>query len=294
MAACRAEADVQAALARGRGARAAPLDRRARDGPGRRRRRATRGRWPLALPLPGDATRAELSRRVVEAVGRGARASTGSTSTSATWTTTSCGPSAAVLKGVAPPNPLAGRSTPPRRREPPEPRVNPFTDTRTRVLAIASGKGGVGKSSVTTNLVDRARRSAGTGSPRSTPTCGASRCRGCSASTRPPGLIDDVIVPPEAQRRAAHLDGLLRPRGPGRHLARPDAAQGARAVPHRRLLGRARLPRRRHAARHRRRLAVDRAVPPARRGDRRHHAAARRAAGRAARGGDGARRSTSR
>src|SRR5215211_5182500 len=31
-------------------------------------------------------------------------------------------------------------------------RVNPFTDARTRVLAVASGKGGVGKSSVTTNL----------------------------------------------------------------------------------------------------------------------------------------------
>src|ERR1700693_4329270 len=31
-------------------------------------------------------------------------------------------------------------------------RVNPFTDSRTRVLAIASGKGGVGKSSVTTHL----------------------------------------------------------------------------------------------------------------------------------------------
>ena len=45
-------------------------------------------------------------------------------------------------------------------------RVNPFTDARTRVLAVASGKGGVGKSSVTT-----------------TPTCGASRCRACSAST---------------------------------------------------------------------------------------------------------------
>src|SRR5207245_2756286 len=50
------------------------------------------------------------------------------------------------------------------------------------------------------------------------------------------------------QRRASDLDGLLRPRGPGGDLAWPDAAQGARAVPHRRLLERARLPRRRHAA----------------------------------------------
>jgi len=31
-------------------------------------------------------------------------------------------------------------------------RSNPFTDSNTRVLAVASGKGGVGKSSVTTNL----------------------------------------------------------------------------------------------------------------------------------------------
>jgi ATP-binding protein involved in chromosome partitioning len=32
------------------------------------------------------------------------------------------------------------------------PGTNPFTNTRTRVVAVASGKGGVGKSSVTTNL----------------------------------------------------------------------------------------------------------------------------------------------
>ena len=31
-------------------------------------------------------------------------------------------------------------------------RLNPFTDARTRVVAVASGKGGVGKSSVTVNL----------------------------------------------------------------------------------------------------------------------------------------------
>ena len=44
-------------------------------------------------------------------------------------------------------------------------------------------------------------------------------------------------------RRALHLDGVLRQGGPAGHLAGPDAAQGPRAVPHRRLLGRPRLPR---------------------------------------------------
>ena len=32
------------------------------------------------------------------------------------------------------------------------PGENPFTNASTRVIAVASGKGGVGKSSVTTNL----------------------------------------------------------------------------------------------------------------------------------------------
>ena len=80
--------------------------------------------------------------------------------------------------------------------------------------------------------------------------------------------------------RALHLDRLLRARGPGRHLARPDAAQGARAVPHRRVLGRPRLPAHRHAARHRRHRPQPQPVPAPRRGVRRHHAAARRAEGR--------------
>ena len=66
--------------------------------------------------------------------------------------------------------------------------------------------------------------------------------------------------------RALHLDRLLRARGPGRRVARPDAAQGARAVPHRRLLGRPRLPARRHAARHRRHRHLAQPVPAPRRG----------------------------
>ena len=103
---------------------------------------------------------------------------------------------ARVLKGEAAPDPLAvvdASAAAPG----PRPRVNPFTDARTRVLAIASGKGGVGKSSVTANLsialAERGRRVAvvdadvwGFSMPR------------MLGIAEPPGLIDDVIVPPSA------------------------------------------------------------------------------------------------
>ena len=91
---------------------------------------------------------------------------------------------------------------------------------------------------------------------------------------------------PQGQRRAqAHphhrsrghlrdVDRLLRRAGRRRRLARPDAPQGAPAVPGGRRLGRARLPAHRPAARHRRRL--DDAGPAAAAGqvpDRDHAAA---------------------
>ena len=69
-----------------------------------------------------------------------------------------------------------------------EGRAIPFAEAgnRTRVLLIASGKGGVGKSSVTANLASRLR-SRVSRSPSSTPTSGASRSRACSVSSfRPP------------------------------------------------------------------------------------------------------------
>jgi ATP-binding protein involved in chromosome partitioning len=104
---------------------------------------------------------------------------------------------ARVLKGEPPPNPLAVVDAQAAAQQPPRARVNPFTDSRTRVLAIASGKGGVGKSSVTTNLsialAQRGKRVAvvdadvwGFSLPR------------MMGVARPPDLIDDVIVPPDA------------------------------------------------------------------------------------------------
>lgn len=47
-------------------------------------------------------------------------------------------------KGETPPKPAAGQV--------PQSGPNPFKNSKTRVIAIASGKGGVGKSSITTNL----------------------------------------------------------------------------------------------------------------------------------------------
>jgi ATP-binding protein involved in chromosome partitioning len=76
-------------------------------------------------------------------------------------------------------------------------RVNPFTDARTRILAVASGKGGVGKSSVTTNLAvalaQRGQRVAAVDAD----VWGFSMPRMLGID-HAPVVIDDVIIPPEA------------------------------------------------------------------------------------------------
>jgi ATP-binding protein involved in chromosome partitioning len=105
---------------------------------------------------------------------------------------------ARALKGEPPPDPLAVVDASATSSHPaPRPRVNPFTDARTRVLAIASGKGGVGKSSVTTNLsialAERGRRVAAVDAD----VWGFSMPRMLGIA-EPPSLIDDVIVPPAA------------------------------------------------------------------------------------------------
>jgi len=105
---------------------------------------------------------------------------------------------ARVLKGqapVKPANPLAVIDA--NAANHPPPRRNPFTDSATRVLAIASGKGGVGKSSVTTNLsialAQRGHRVAALDAD----VWGFSMPR-MLGIRNPPDLIDDVIVPPES------------------------------------------------------------------------------------------------
>ena len=76
-------------------------------------------------------------------------------------------------------------------------RTNPFTDSRTRVLAIASGKGGVGKSSVTTNLAVALAQRGHKVAAVDADVWGFSMPRMLGID-RPPTVIDDVIVPPEA------------------------------------------------------------------------------------------------
>src|SRR5205085_480110 len=76
-------------------------------------------------------------------------------------------------------------------------RENPFMTARTRVLAVASGKGGVGKSSVTTNLSIALARAGYSVAAVDADVWGFSMPRMLGID-RPPVVIDQLIVPPSA------------------------------------------------------------------------------------------------
>jgi ATP-binding protein involved in chromosome partitioning len=76
-------------------------------------------------------------------------------------------------------------------------RQNPFLTARTRVLAVASGKGGVGKSSVTTNLTIALAQAGYSVAAVDADVWGFSMPRMLGID-RPPVVIDTLIVPPSA------------------------------------------------------------------------------------------------
>ena len=132
------------------------------------------------------------------------------------------------------------------------------------MLAIASGKGGVGKSSVTTNLAVALAQRGHKVAAVDADVWGFSMPRMLGID-RPPTVIDDVIVPPDANGVTlismgffAREDQPVVWRGPMLHKALEQFLTDVH-------WGEPDYLDRRHAARHRRHRAVDGAVPAARR-----------------------------
>ena len=119
------------------------------------------------------------------------------------------------------------------------------------VICIGSGKGGVGKSSVTANLAAALAADGKRVGVLDADVWGYSQPRmlGLGAE-RPKVNAERKLIPiTAADGHPGHVDRLLRRAGRRRGVARPDAPQGAPAVPGGRRLGRARLPADRPAAR---------------------------------------------
>jgi ATP-binding protein involved in chromosome partitioning len=154
----------------------------------------------------------------------------------------------------------------------------------TKVFAVASGKGGVGKSSVTVNLAAAMAQKGLAVGVLDADIYGFSVPRMLGVQHRPT-QVESMIMPPSAHGVKVISIGMFTKdntpvvwRGPMLHRRCSSSC--------RRLLGRPRRPAHGPAARHRRRRHLGRPARPERRDPRRHDAAAGRAGGRRARGLD--------
>ena len=156
------------------------------------------------------------------------------------------------------------------------------------VICVASGKGGVGKSTVTANLAAALAIEGYAAGAMDADVWGYSIPRMLGVE-RQAARLRAAQDPADrgGRRRQGDVDRLLRRGRRGRRLARADAPQGDPAVPRGRRLGRARLPADRSSARHRRRLDDARAAAAAGEDAARHDAAAGGAGGRPPRRRDG-------
>ncbi len=146
------------------------------------------------------------------------------------------------------------------------------------VICVGSGKGGVGKSSVTANLAAALAADGKQVGVLDADVWGYSQPRMLGLGAERPHVNGERKLDPadRPRRHQRDVDRILHRAGCGGRLARPDAPQGAPAVPRGRRLGRARLPPDRPAAGHRRRLDDARsAAAPGEVRDRDHAAAGR-------------------
>jgi ATP-binding protein involved in chromosome partitioning len=147
----------------------------------------------VALTIPGCPLKAEIRTRVTDAVS--ALDGVGSVDIDFTSMTDD---ERAALREQLHGDPAATAGSQPSHGHA-EGRAIPFADpgSRTRVLLIASGKGGVGKSSVTTNLAIALAQRGKKVAVVDADVWGFSIPRMLGVE-RPPVLIDQMIVPPEA------------------------------------------------------------------------------------------------
>lgn len=133
----------------------------------------------IALTVPGCPLKAEIENRVTSAL-----AAAGAGAVALTFGVMTDEERAAVAQKVQPAQ--AGETRP-----------NPFTNNRTRIIAVSSGKGGVGKSSVTTNLAVTLAQLGHSVAAIDADVWGFSMPRMLGIS-HPPTVLDGVILPPEA------------------------------------------------------------------------------------------------